>query len=244
MKCSKCGQELEKDAVFCTACGSAVVRKSVNNKRFWWIIIVIVIICVLVFVSGIIIGKGNSNDTVGIDEKVVNEQTTEENYAEDILFFSPLSCVVSYVEKMTHGYIYEMMQMIPEEEVDVSKRYDADVLSHYEEFYSELSKSSGVYSDEVSVEVSYDECLEYDVYEFMEFIGIDENNAEEKLGIASDYLTGFQTYYIYTGVKYAGIDMNTGDISEFTSWCPADYVIIGEKMDNFYLVGELLLKFI
>ena len=32
MKCSNCGQELEKDAVFCTSCGNAIVRKTSNGN--------------------------------------------------------------------------------------------------------------------------------------------------------------------------------------------------------------------
>lgn len=245
LKCSKCGQILEEDAGFCTACGSAVIKRKEKKQvnKMFLIIALIAAIGGIIFIIGIRGRKENSDDVLNESNKLEMEQINVDEIVEETMFFSPLSCLISYMEKMTHGYIDEMLDMIPNEEVEVGKKYDSNILSDYKSFYSTLIKNNDVYGDEMSVEVSYDYCLEYDLSEFLEFIGVSEENVEEQLGMAAEYLTGFQTYYIYIGVKYAGIDMNTGDISTFISWQPADYIIVGEKSDNFYLIGELLLKF-
>lgn len=247
MKCSNCGQELEKDAVFCTSCGNTIVRKTSNEKIkkvVFSTFVSIIGASSFILGNGFFIEKENVQSMIDNSEEIGNEQIIESGYKEDISFFSPLSCIVSYAEKMTHGYTDEMLQMIPKEEIELCREYDLDVLNYYKNYYSVLTKNNGIYGNDMSVEVSYDSCLEYDVHEFMEFIGVDEENVKEQLGIASDYFTGFQTYYIYIGVNYASIDMNTGEISEYISWQPADYLIVGERKGKYFLIGELLLKFV
>ena len=225
-----------------------LIPESISSLKMSFYIIPSILISLIFIVIGIIFALAvlkkaeNSNEVINESEKSEGKNIAAET-EEEIVFFSPLSCVISYMEKMTHGYIDDMLNMIPKQEIELGKQYEPDILSNYKNFYSTLIKNNGVYGNEISVEISYDDCLEYDLLEFLEFIGVSEETIEEKLGIAADYLTGYRTYYIYTGVKYAGIDMNTGDISTYTSWQPADYIIIGEKDDNYSLVGELLLKF-
>ncbi len=71
MKCKKCGQEVDKKAVVCTACGCKI-KKPIYKKWWFWILIIVVIAIV--------------GGTSGDNETPTSTSTTTQKEAEEIAY--------------------------------------------------------------------------------------------------------------------------------------------------------------
>ena len=118
MKCSKCGNELKKDDLFCTKCGKKVElevkednsEKSLNNNvkekqksKKWKIIVLILIILIIISIIGIFVFKKINNENSESTQELVNNENIETtNDDENVIFKEDILTVISKENNETY----------------------------------------------------------------------------------------------------------------------------------------------
>lgn len=216
MKCSKCGNELKKDDLFCTKCGKKVeqeiredkTEKSLNSNekekqksKKWKIIVPILIILIIIIAVGTFIFKKNVDNLNEENlQEVSNVINTDQTINEDIL------TVVSKEKVNTergfinlckeYGEYIEIPSSLYKENHNcfvVSIRVDA---SKIDEVYEELSNNEQV----LKVEKGFINPKEIELYTGYEMLVYQLLNDEEERN-------GF-------GIYYAMVDINNDGTNE------------------------------
>ena len=105
MKCKKCGQEVDKKAVVCTACGCKI-KKPIYKRWWFWVLIVVVVAIV----------GGTSSD----NETPTSTSTTTQKEAEEIAYevvdlqtmFDALDSNAMKAEKIARKTVSKVMRKV------------------------------------------------------------------------------------------------------------------------------------
>ena len=220
MKCSKCGNELKKDDLFCTKCGKKVeqeiredkTERSLNSNekekekekqksKKWKIIVPILIILIIIIVVGIVIFK-KSADNVNEEnsQEVSNIINTDQSVNEDILTVvskEKVNTERGFINLCTqYGEYIEIPSSLYKENNNcfvVSIRVD---VSKIDEVYEELSNNEQV----LKVENGFINPKEIELYTGYEMLVYQLINDEEERN-------GF-------GIYYAMVDINNDGTNE------------------------------
>lgn len=215
MKCSKCGNELNKGDLFCTKCGKKVEQDvkenntetfSNNNenskKKFkkWKIVVPVAIILLILIILGIFLFKKNSNEDSKNAQEVSNNINTNQFINEDILTViskEKVNTERGFINLCTqYGEYIEIPSSIYKENHNcfvVSIRVD---VSKIDEVYEELSNNEQV----LKVEKGFINPKEIELYTgYEQLIYQLLNNEEERNGF---------------GIYYAMVDINNDGINE------------------------------
>lgn len=215
MKCSKCGNELNKGDLFCTKCGKKVEQDvkenntetfSNNNenskKKFkkWKIIVPVAIILLILIILGIFLFKKSRYEDSKNSQEVSNSINTKQIVNADILTViskEKVNTERGFINLCTqYGEYLEIPSSIYKENHNcfvVSIRVD---VSKIDEIYEELSNNEQV----LKVEKGFINPKEIELYTgYEQLIYQLLNNEEERNGF---------------GIYYAMVDINNDGINE------------------------------
>lgn len=141
-----------------------------------------------------------------------------------------LGTLMQYVDNMLKGNIDKMLYMIADEEYLLTVQNMPSAITSFKEYYTHLYEEQVEYLDEYISATQFDRCYVADREMFLDFVGITEEE------VLAEYLDDYEWYYVYTGVCYVWINMQTDDMTEYRPLTPSDSVIIGEKNGEFELL--------
>lgn len=142
-----------------------------------------------------------------------------------------IGTLMQYMDNLLKGNIDNMLYMIADEEYLNTVQNVPSAITAYKEYYTNLYEEQVKYINEYIPATQFDRCYVADWTMFLDFIGMTEEE------VPVDYLDDYERYYIYEGVCYCWISMQTDDITEYEPLIPSDSVIIGERNGDFELLA-------